>query len=90
MKEKDGGHGCRTQVRLEHLRGDGLHLQPRFFYVLQQTYAYACMEKYAPDPTPLESFTPDYARQAYQREWPLLNRVGGDMRASYVTNGWRR
>ena len=82
MRDVDGGHGCHTQVRLEHLRAEGLHLQPRFFYVLQQTYAYALMGKFVPDPTPLECFVPDHVRQVYQREWPAL-------RASRTNHGWR-
>ena len=71
----DGGHGCHSQVRLEHLRADGLHIQPRFYYVLQQTYACALLAVNVPDPTPLEGFTPDNVRQAYRREWPLFGRA---------------
>ena len=87
----DAGHGCATQVRLWHLRGDGLHLQPRFFHVLQKTYAYALMGKYVLDPTPLDEFAPDYVRQAYRADWPLMNRGGGESgRAPNTHYGWQR
>ena len=83
MREEDGGHGIHSQVRLKHLRGDGLHLQPRFFYVLQKTYACAILGINVPNPTPLESFTPDHVRLAFRREWPAV-------RASNMNHGWRR
>ena len=86
-KGKDGGHGCHTQVRLEPLRVDGLHIQPRFYHVLQQTYVFALMRKYCPDPTPPECFIPDHVKLAYMREWPLFGR---DERASKVHHGRNR
>ena len=86
-REIDGGHGCHTQVRLEHLRGDGLHILPRFYYVLQETYAYALMGKYVRDPTPRDCLTPLHVRQAFRREWPLLSsrsdRVTRDSRTNH-------
>ena len=86
VREGDGGHGIRSQVRLEHLRADGLHLQPRYYYVLQQTYACAIMGRNVPDPTPLDCFIPDRKRQAYRQEWPSCSR--GQVRASHVNHGW--
>ena len=83
VREDDGGHGIHSQVRLEHLRADGLHLQPRFYFVLQQTYACAILGLNVPNPTPLESFIPDRMRQKYLSEWPIV-------RASNMNNGWKR
>ena len=91
MREVDGGYGCHTQVRLEHLRGDGLHILPRFYYVLQQTYAFALMGKYVPDPTPRECLTPYHVRQAFRREWPLpLSRRDRVVRAPQTNHGGDR
>ena len=75
VEGEDGGHGCHSQVRLEHLGVDGLHIKPRFYHVLQQTYAYAILGKQLPDPTPIECFAPYHVRQAYRREWPAFNQV---------------
>ena len=84
----DGGYGCHTQVRLEHLRGDGLHVRPRFYHVLQQTYAYGLLGKYVPDPTPRECLTPYFVRQAFRKEWPLPSgRNGRVVREPQTNNG---
>ena len=91
VEDVDGGHGCHSQVRLEHLGADGLHLQPRHYWVLQQTYAYALLAKNVPDPTPLDGFTPNHMRQAYRTEWPLAGSNGrGAGRAPLINHGWNR
>ena len=70
--ELDGGHGCCTQIRLDYLRADGLHLKPQFFSVLNKTYACAIMGASVPDPTPYEDFTPMHVRRRWESEWPRL------------------
>ena len=89
MRDVDGGNGCHTQVRLEHLRGDGLHIRPPFYRVLQQTYAFGLMGRYVPDPTPRECLTPYHVRQAFRREWPLLRGSNGRVVREPRTNHGR-
>ena len=90
-RDEDGGHGCSTQVRLHHLRADGLHLHPRFYSVLQQTFAFALMGKYVPDPTPFDCYEPDHVRQPFLRDWPVVGLNGRQAdRASSNNYGWKR
>ena len=87
-REFDGGHGSCTPIRLEHLRNDGLHIQPRFFGLLQNTYACIIQGKEVPSPTPIQDYVPVHVRQSYVREWP---RVGGGREEpghSLVNHGW--
>ena len=82
----DGGHGCQTQIRLEHLGNDKLHVLPQFFSVLQQTYAFAILRKDVPSPTPFEELTPYHLRTSYREEWPNLQDRSG--RVTESNHGW--
>ena len=84
----DGGHGCRTQVRLHHLRNDGLHLRPQCYAVLQETYACIIMGQNVPSPTPLEGLIPDHVRLMREREWPRLSGGERGARALNPNHGW--
>ena len=77
------GFGCRTQIRLDFLRGDGHHIRPEFGSVLDRTYACALLGINVPFPTPLTEFAPSHVRQQWEAEWP---RLGG--RAETAHHGW--
>ena len=80
----DGGRGCSTQVRLEQLGNDGLHIKPVFYSVLQKTYACAILNRQVPSPTPFNELAPSHMRN--QGSWSsMLNRGA---RASNMNNGW--
>ena len=70
-----GGYGCRTQIRLDFLRGDGFHIRPEFDSVMDRTYACAFLGIPVPKPTPWDGFVPMLVRQRWENEWPKL--VGG-------------
>ena len=78
-----GGFGCRTQIRLNFLKGDGYHIKPEFGSVLDRSYACALLGICVPFPTPINEFAPDYVRQRWEAEWPRL--AGG--RANTVHHG---
>ena len=80
------GYGCRTQIRLDSLKGDGYHMRPEFWSVLERTYACALLGMEVPFPTPWDEFAPDYIRQKWESEWPRL--VGGG--SNTANNGGRR
>ena len=69
------GYGCQTQIRLEHLKGDGYHIRPDFASVLDRTYACAFIGIDVPDPTPWDEFAPSFVRRRWEADWPRL--VGG-------------
>ena len=79
LKGQRWGFGCRTQIRLGHLKPDGFHVKPQFDSIIDRTYA--CAIKGAPvlDPTPVDQFVPDYLRRRWQAEWPRIG--GGNGRA---------
>ena len=77
------GFGCRTQIRLDFLRGDGFHIRPEFGSVLDRTYACALLGVRVPFPTPLNEFAPSFVRKQWESEWP---RLGG--RANATHHGW--
>ena len=77
-KDTDGGHGCGSQVLLEHLSRDGLHLQPRFYHVLQHTYACAISGTEVHKPTPISDFIPFHVRQQWERDWPRREGTQGE------------
>ena len=87
-KEIDGGYGCRTQVRMDQLRADGLHLKPQFHSVLNETYACAIIGMPVPYPTPLEDFQPAHVRRRWEREWPVVGGRQNEMRAANAQHGW--
>ena len=89
-KDTDGGHGCGAQVRLDHLSRDGLHLQPRFYHVLQNTYACAISGTNVPLPTPISDFIPFHVRQRWERDWPRMEgREAEGVRTQSHSYGWR-
>ena len=99
-REIDGGHGCCTQIRLEHLRNDGLHIQPQHFHLLQNTYACIIQGKEVPSPTPMQDFSSTHVRQRNSssihvsqpsnREWPDMRGPRTEIGHTRVDNGWRR
>ena len=66
------GFGCRTMIRLDSLKGDGYHLRPEFWSVLDRTYACAMLGIDVPFPTPWNDFAPSHVRQRWEMEWPRL------------------
>ena len=80
------GYGCRTQIRMNFLKGDGYHVKPEYGSVLDRTYAYALMGLEVPFPTPWDEFAPSYVRQRWELDWPRLTGGGANM----AQNGWRR
>lgn len=69
------GYGCRTQIRMDSLKGDGYHVKPEFGSVLDRTYACAFLGIDVPCPTPWGDFAPSHVRSRWESEWPRL--VGG-------------
>ena len=59
------GYGCLTQIRKEHLKGDGFHIWPQFSLVLSKQYACAIMGLDVPCPTPYDDFL-------LVKDWPYL------------------
>ena len=39
------GFGCRTQIRLGHLKPDGYHIKPQFYSIVDRTYALGRLRK---------------------------------------------
>ena len=86
-KEKErgrDGYGCRTQIRLNFLKGDGYHVKPEFGSVLDRTYACALLGINVPFPTPWNEFAPSHVRRQWEAEWPSL--VGGGR--DTIHHGW--
>ena len=71
-----GGYGCRTQMRMNYLKMDGVHFRPEFGSILDRTYACAILGIHVPCPTPLEDFVPEFVRRRWEREWPRIGRGG--------------
>ena len=78
------GFGCRTQIRLEHLKPDGYHIKPQYDSIIDRTYAYAMKGIPVRDPTPRGEFVPQHVRHRFRQEWP---RIGGGQGMN-VNNGW--
>ena len=78
-----GGHGCRTQIRLDNLKSDGYHVVPQLDSTIDRTYACAFLGIPVPCPTPWDEFVPLHVRRRWETEWPSL--VGGG--ASMANNG---
>ena len=78
-----GGHGCRTQIRLKHLKSDGYHVMPQMDSTIDRTYACAFLGIPVPCPTPWDEFVPPHDRRRWETQWPRL--VGGG--ASMTNNG---
>ena len=72
LRAQPGGHGCRTQIRLEFLKHDGFHVKPQFDSVIDKGYACAILGEFVPNPTPRENFLPDSLRRRREAEWPRL------------------
>ena len=85
VADVDGGLGCSTQTRLEHLMGDGLHIRPDCYHILQQTFAHAILCKEVPSPTPFDELAPHFLRNGYRKEWPQMR----DNRAQNLNHGWK-
>ena len=87
------GFGCRTQIRLADLKGDGYHILPQFDSVIDRTYACAIMGTPVPRPTPMDGFEPDHVRHRRHEEWPRLvaSQGGGwgDVWRPNHGHGWR-
>ena len=75
------GFGCRTQIRLDFLKGDGFHLKPEFGSVLDRTYACALLGIDVPFPTPWDEFAPSFVRRRWEADWPRL--AGGGARTAH-------
>ena len=84
LRAQRWGFGCRTQVRLCHLKADGFHILPQFDSIIDRTYACAIRGVDVPDPTPPNGFLPDHLRRRWQADWPRLGK-GGANSANY---GW--
>ena len=78
-----GGHGCRTQIRLNYLKSDGFHILPQYDSIIDKTYACALMGLPVPNPTPLDEFVPYHVRCRWEKDWPRIGE--GQMR----NHGWR-
>ena len=78
-----GGHGCQTQIRLEHLKSDGYHVMPQMDSTIDRTIACAFLGIPVPCPTPWDEFVPLHVRRKWESQWP---RLGGG-RASMTNNG---
>ena len=74
-REKDkgrDGYSCRTQIRLDYLKGDGYHVRPDFLSVIDRTYACVFLGIEVLDPTPLDEFAPSSVRRQWEADWPRL------------------
>ena len=76
-KKGRDGLGCRTQIRLQHLKGDGYHIKPDFMSIVDRTYAFALLGRDVLDPTPLNEFAPSFVRRRWEADWPRL--AGGGL-----------
>ena len=76
------GYGCRTQIRLSHLKNDGYHVLPQYDSTIDKTYACALIGISVPCPTPMDEFTPNHLRRRWAMDWP---RVG---RGQQMNHGW--
>jgi hypothetical protein len=85
---REGVHGYHTQIRLEHLAGDGFHIRAAYTSVLERTYACALLGILVPFQTPPEHFAKG-ADQREQRnfEWECP-RPGGETRQRNIPNVW--
>ena len=81
-----GGYGCRTQIRLGHLRSDGYHIKPTCEGIICRTYACAILGINVPCPTRDSEFTPTIARRRWESEWPSLGVRGGTQSERH---GWK-
>ena len=81
QKEIDGGYGSCSHVRLEHLGFDGLHLQPKFFPILQRHYANIIQGNDIPPSTPPTDNSSVHVRNTWNR-----NSVGSG--SNFVNHGW--
>ena len=52
------GYGCRTQIRRDYLKADGIHIKPQFDSVLDRTYACALLGVHVSNPTPFDELAP--------------------------------
>ena len=77
LRAQNGGFGCRTQIRLSDLSGDGYHVIPQADSVIDKTYACAIMGVPAPCPTPHDEFVPDHLRRRWEKEWPGIGERAG-------------
>ena len=66
------GYGCPTQIRMDYLRPDGVHINPQYDAVLDRTYAYAIRGIPVPSPTPQDDFVPSALRRRWESDWPRL------------------
>ena len=85
-REKENGrqgYGCRTQIRMCFLRGDGYHIKPEYDSVIDRTYACAFLGIPVPNPTPWDAFVPEAVRRKWDAEWPRL-----PVRQHTSQNGW--
>ena len=84
--------GCRTQIRMDWLKGDGFHVKPQYDSVIDRTYACALLGQHVPSPTPTSDFVPESVKRRQEANWPLPgNRWGGralDEGLSRI-HGWR-
>ena len=69
------GFGCRTQIRLSHLKEDGYHVRPQFDSTIDKTFACAIIGIPVPCPTPMDEFVPDHVRHRWETDWPKVGRV---------------
>ena len=72
----DDGHGCRTQIRMNFLKSDGVHVKPEYETVVDRTYACAFRGVHVPDPTPFDDLTPESHRRRWEKGWPRLGGKG--------------
>ena len=71
------GYGCRTQIRLRHLKEDGFHVQLKHDSILDKTYACALLGIHVPDPTPISDLVTDELRRKWESQWPRAGGKGG-------------
>ena len=83
LRAQPGGYGCRTQVRMEHLKHDGFHVKPQFDSIIDRGYACAILGLEVPCPTPMENFIPDFVKRRRDAEWPRLPQ-------NVSVGGWRQ
>ena len=76
LAQGGSGYGCRTQIRLEHLRNDGFHVKGQYASVIDETYACALLGLSPPFPTPRSEFEPEHVRRQREVEWPTLRGRG--------------
>ena len=85
-QQPDEGLGCRTQIRMSDLKGNGFHVLPECVTILDRTYACAIRGVPVPCPTPFDDLVPPFVRRNWEAEWPRLGGMGG--RAPIKRYGW--